>query len=326
MKVVSALCKLVDARPVRTVQAVIDRSFFAEDRKDAGAINREFVDWLSQRPEPARPFFVFLNYLDAHSPYVLPPGAEHRFGLKPQSRSDLQVINDHWNSIDKLRLSPRVRALVRDSYDNCVAHLDVGLGSLFDELERHGVLDRTLVIVTSDHGEGLGEHGLFDHGESLYRTEVRVPLVIVPPAALRTRGVLRQPVSLRDLPATIVELAGQGTGSPFPGRTLSRLWTDPTIGKDSVAGELVVSELSAPNPHNPNQGRSPASRGPLVAIAEHDFVYIQNAGDGNEELYNERDDPDERINRARAAAFQPLLEQFHSRLAQWKGRLREAER
>ena len=68
------------------------------------------------------------------------------------------------------------------------------------------------MIVTSDHGEGLGEHGLFDHGESLYRTEIRVPLLIVPPAAPRTRGVVSQTVSLRDLPATIVELAGQGTG------------------------------------------------------------------------------------------------------------------
>ena len=288
----SALSRLVDAGPFRSLRAAIGRSFFPrEQRKDAGAINRAFVGWLSQRPEPARPFFAFLNYLDAHSPYVLPPGAAHRFGLKPESRDDFQVLNDHWDSIDKLRLPPRYRAFARDSYDNCIAHLDEGLGKLLDELAGRGVLDRTLVIVTSDHGEGLGEHDLFDHGESLYRTEIRVPLLIVPPAALRTRGVVSQTVSLRDLPATIVELAGQGTGSPFPGRSLSRLWADPTPGGDSVAGDSVVSELSAPNPLNPNQGRSPAHRGPLVAIAERDLVYIQNAGDGTEELYNERDDP-----------------------------------
>ena len=94
------------------------------------------------------------------------------------------------------------------------------------------------MIVTSDHGEGLGEHGLYDHGESLYRTEIRVPLVIVPPAAQRIRGVVGQTVSLRDLPATIVELAGQGIGSPFPGRSLSRLWADPNPGGDSVARGL----------------------------------------------------------------------------------------
>ena len=316
----SALSRLVDADPFRSLRAAIARSFFPrERRKDAGAINRAFVGWLSQRPEPARPFFAFLNYLDAHSPYVLPPGAAHRFGLEPESQDDFQVLNDHWDSIDKLRLPPRYRAFARDSYDNCIAHLDEGLGKLLDELAGRGVLDRTLVIVTSDHGEGLGEHDLFDHGESLYRTEIRVPLLIIPPAALRTRGVVSQTVSLRDLPATIVELAGQGTGSPFPGRSLSRLWADPTTGGDSVAGDSVVSELSAPNPINPNQGRSPAYRGPLVAIAERDLVYIQNAGDGTEELYNERDDPRELINRARAAASQPVLEHFRAVSASGRG-------
>ena len=323
----SALGGLVDAGPFRSLRSAIARSFFPrEQRKDAGAIHRAFVDWLSQRPEPARPFFVFLNYMDAHSPYVLPPGAAHRFGLRPESRDEFQVLNDHWDSIDKRRLPLRYRALARDSYDNCIAHLDEGLGKLLDELAGRGVLDRTFVIIASDHGEGLGEHDLFDHGESLYRTEIRVPLLIVPPAALRTRRVIGQPVSLRDLAATIVELAGQGTRSPFPGRSLSRLWADPTPGVDSVAGDPVVSELSAPNPINPNQGRSPAHRGPLVAIAERDLVYIRNAGDGTEELYDERDDPRELINRARAAASQPVLEHFRALLGQWKGRLREADR
>ena len=50
------------------------------------------------------------------------------------------------------------------------------------------MFDQTLIIVTSDHGEGLGEHNLFDHGESLYRTEIRVPLVIVPPSGLKSAG------------------------------------------------------------------------------------------------------------------------------------------
>ena len=59
--------------------------------------------------------------------------------------------------------------------------------------QRRGVLDQTLIIVTSDHGEGLGEHGLFDHGESLYRTEIRVPLLIVPPRVCNRRRSLTRP-------------------------------------------------------------------------------------------------------------------------------------
>ena len=93
----------------------------------------------------------------------------------------LKVL-DGWTDVNKHELSQHFRTLARDAYDNCLAYLDDQLGELFEALQRRGELDRTLVIVTSDHGEGLGEHDLFDHGESLYRTEINVPLLIVAPA------------------------------------------------------------------------------------------------------------------------------------------------
>src|SRR5262249_48372560 len=62
----------------------------AHDRKDAGSINREFLGWLSRRERSGRPFFAFLNYYDAHSLYLLPPGAVYRFGLKPRTQADFQ--------------------------------------------------------------------------------------------------------------------------------------------------------------------------------------------------------------------------------------------
>jgi arylsulfatase A-like enzyme len=284
----------------------------AHDRKNAGLINREFLDWLSQRPGPGRPFFAFLNYFDAHSLYLLPPGAEYRFGRKPRTQADYQLF-EHWREIDKSRMPPYYRSLMRDCYDNCLAYLDERLGELLDELQRRGVLDRTLVVLTSDHGEGLGEHDLFDHGESLYRTEVRVPLVIIPPAGIPPR-VVTEPVSLRDLPATIVDQVGLASGSPFPGRSLARLWQGLSPDPDSVGLEGVISELGSANPDKPNQGRSPAARGPMVSLAEGEFVYIRHEGDGDEELFNERDDPRELINRARNDDLQPVLRRFRDRL------------
>ena len=224
-----------------------------------------------------------------------------------------------WISLDKQRLPQSYRALARDCYDNCLAYLDEQLGKLFDELQRRGVLDRTLVIVTSDHGEGLGEHGLFDHGESLYRTEVRVPLLIVLPSRSQYQGVVTETVSLRDVPATIVDLAGQGTGSPFLGRSLSGLWRGSAPGADSGTIEGAFSELASPNPTNPNQGRSPAYRGPMISLAEGDFVYIRNEGDGTEELFDERADPRELTNRARSDAMRLVLQRFRERLARIKG-------
>ena len=216
--------------------------------------------------------------------------------------------------------------LARDSYDNCLAYLDEQLGHLFDELQRRGVLDRTLVVITSDHGEGLGEHDLFDHGESLYSTEIRVPLLILPPSGGSSGAVVQETVSLRDLPATIVDLVGLGKEAPFPGRSLASLWRDSSPGIVSERGDVVISELREPNPLKPNQGRSPATNGPLISLAEGDFVYIRNERDGTEELFNERDDPRELTNRVRVDVLKPVLERFRKRLAEIKSNAAEVAR
>ena len=180
-----------DAGPLRPLQDVLLGWVLARDRISARAINQKFVDWLARRREPGRPFFAFLNYFDAHSPYVPPTIAGHRFGLRPRTVVDAKVL-DGWRDVKKLELPLYLRTLARDAYDNCLAYLDDQLGELFEELQRRGELDRTLVIVTSDHGEGLGEHDLFDHGESLYRTEIGVPLLIVAPARSRSQGVVKR--------------------------------------------------------------------------------------------------------------------------------------
>ncbi len=286
------------------------------DRKGAGDVNREFLEWLSRRREPRRPFFAFLNYADAHAPYVLPAGAEYRFGEVPETQADFLFLLDGWSRVDKRHISQRARALVRDSYDNCLAYVDECLGQLIGELQRRGILDKTFIIVAADHGEGLGEHELFDHGESLYRTEVRVPLLLVPPGGRgQFRAIVDDFVSLRDLPATIVDVVRPGTRSPFPGRPLTWSFSE-LSGKPSgpAADSMVLSELTSPNPTDPNQGRSPAYRGPLISLAEGDFVYVRNEGDGSEELFNERDDPYELSNRARAEAMLPVLRRFRDRL------------
>ena len=79
------------------------------------------------------------------------------------------------------------------------------------------------MIITSDHGESFGDHGFFGHGNSLYLDEIAVPLVILSPDAPAGR-VVAEPVSLRDLPATVVDLLGLSAGSPFPGHSLAAYW------------------------------------------------------------------------------------------------------
>ncbi len=302
----------VNAGPFRPWLESTMRWLLDTGRKNADSINRAFLNWLSHRREPRRPFFAFLNYFDAHSPYLPPAGTAFRFGLEPRTDADFILLNELWTTVDKIRLAPHYRLLARDSYDNCLAYLDERLGELFDALQRSGVLDRTLVVVVADHGEELGEHALFDHGESLYRPEIRVPLLVVLPAGTQVSGVVKECVSLRDLPATIVDLLSLADSSPFPGRSLAKLWR-PHVREDTPA-DGAISELSGPNPSLPSQGRSPAARGPLTSVAEGEFVYIRNEGDGTEELFHERDDPLELRNRARDETMEPVLKQLRQHL------------
>jgi arylsulfatase A-like enzyme len=267
---------------------------------------------LSRRREPARPFFAFVIYDDAHSDDTLPEGAPYRFGRPPTSEADARAPAA-WSTLDKLHLPPYYKTPARDCYDNCLAYLDERLGEVFDELARRGFLDRTLVVITSDHGEGLGGHDRFFHGKTLYRPEIRVPLLILLPGLDRP-VIASETISLRDLPATIVDLTGQGAGSPFPGRSLARLWRDPRPEGPPPDGGGAISEPASPNPYDPNQGRSPAHRGALASLAEGDYVYIRNEGDGSEELFNERQDPNESDNRARFEAMQGVKERLRARL------------
>jgi arylsulfatase A-like enzyme len=299
--------------PLQSAPEFIERWFYDGQRKDAASINRAFLDWHARRPEKARPFFVFLNYLDAHWPYKVPDGERHRFGHKPASREEIRIMNYAWDLMDKLTLPKYYVTIARDAYDSCIAYLDEQLGVLFDELQRRDLLDDTIVVITSDHGEGLGEHDLFDHGESLFKTEIEVPLLILLPRQGRTARVVSRVVSLRDLPATVVDLVGQGSGSPFPGHSLADQWQDSS--KRPEAPSEVISELFVPNPRKTNPGRSPAERGPLIAVAEGDFVYIRNQGHGSEELFNEREDPREISNRAGLPAMKPLLDRFRKQVA-----------
>ena len=86
-------------------QPHVQRSWrsLVDDRKRAAAVNRELLDWLSRRTQPERPFFAFLNYSDAHTPYELPPGRLHRFGVARPDERQRELIS-HWADLDKERL------------------------------------------------------------------------------------------------------------------------------------------------------------------------------------------------------------------------------
>lgn len=150
---------------------VVFRANFFESKwirlqsRSASEINIDFLAWLRHHPSE-RPFLAYLNYFDAHERYIPPFEYAGRFGIRPQPPRDYDFLFDYnrpgWRSI-----ANRDIALARDCYDDCIAFLDEQLGWLLDELSGQGLLDNTLVIITSDHGESFGDHGLYLHGTSL---------------------------------------------------------------------------------------------------------------------------------------------------------------
>jgi arylsulfatase A-like enzyme len=280
-------------------------------RKDAARINQDFLEWHTEGD--GRPFFAFLNYFDPHSPYLLPRGERRRLGTREPGDEERTFLQT-WDDRPRPNASLEQIQLVRDAYDECIAYLDEQLGQLFDELERRGALANTLVIITSDHGEELGEHGLFGHGKSLYGQETHVPLVIVPPSGNSSesmRGiVIPEPVSLRDLPATVLDFLDTGDSSPFPGTSLvpyknRRSPTSPA--RTSPAFSEVALRLTV----SPNLARPPAWRGPMHSVAAGDRSYIRNA-DGKEELHDLRTDPPQQHNLAGLPGERPTLESLRA--------------
>jgi arylsulfatase A-like enzyme len=279
--------------------------------RDASEINRAFLDWLDRARGKGRPFFAFINYLDAHEPFVAPPAETGQFGLHPASSRDFRMLLNYWD-LNKLKLAGRDVDLARDTYDNCIAALDRQVGALLGELDRRGVLGDTVVIITSDHGEEFGEHGVFNHGFSVYRQAVHVPLLIIAPTAPAGLRVTA-PVSLRDLPATIVDLAAAGANSPFPGRSLAEHWKRDSAAVDPLTTP-AYSEVDIPFTIGPERGHGPPQRGFTVSLAAGHLHYLLDVN-GNEELYDLSADSEELRNIRIDPRQEAELDRFRSSLA-----------
>ncbi len=277
-------------------------------RKTAAMVNREFLDWLDHKDR--KPFFAFLNYFDAHDPYLPPQRPTHPLGAVPKSRRESLMLRD-WQKLNKKTLDPSSVSLARDSYDECITSLDRDLGTLFDELQRRKVLDQTLLILTADHGEQFGEHGDFGHGMSLYEPEVHVPLLVIFPGRIPGGRVVPEAVSLRDIPATVVDLIGGQDESPFPGRSLTRTWNGSPPEEPQVVN-APLSELDAPI-------EKPAGATPLPgrsqAILAGSTVYIRHES-APEELYDLDLDPSESRNLSGSASIAAVLAQCRRILSQ----------
>lgn len=248
------------------------------DEMDANVVQTRFRRWAAQRSD--RPWFGFLNFFDAHKPYFLPVTGHPDFG---GSRTE------------------------KDRYDIAIWSIDREIGALLRDLESKGILEHTLVIITADHGEHFGEHGLHGHAQSLYLPLLHVPLMVLGPGV--PRGVrVPTPVSLEDVAATVQELIS--LPSPrFPGQSFTACWRLPACGR-TTPDTVTAAVQSSPEPHS----RGPSAKGPLVAVFVDRWHYIRDV-EGGEELYDLSRDPAERHNLAADSATSEVMARLRSSAA-----------
>ncbi|MBK8005228.1 MAG: sulfatase-like hydrolase/transferase [Gemmatimonadetes bacterium] len=278
-------------------------------RKEAPSVSDGFLAWLDRRPRN-RPYFAFLNYFDAHNPYIPPPA--FRAGL-PDGLPSMELETMAPGDLP----GEAVLDDLRTRYERTIQGLDHELGRLFDSLAARGALDSTIVVLTSDHGEQFGEHRRLVHGNSLYLPVLHVPLIVVQPGRVPAGRVVTSPVALYDLPATLMELAGIPR-APFPGSSLVPLW-------DGRAPDRAETILASVNYSPLLRKVNPVSRGDITAVEQDGHRLIRQRED--EELYATREDPGELTNLAPAnpgGRLTRMRTALDSALARWTKPVRGA--
>jgi arylsulfatase A-like enzyme len=199
--------------------------------------------FIGAAADAERPFFLFVNFNTSHMPYA-PDGDAlaklHPGDIEPGRLDRLTKVTGLWRYIaGREQFDARDFEILRQLYEAEVHTTDALVGQLVAVLETAGVLDETLVVVTSDHGENIGEHGLVDHMLSMYETTTRIPLILRYPARIDPGRTDNDLASLVDVAPTVLDACG------LPADALASAGTsllDPTRSP----AEFVIAENDRP--------------------------------------------------------------------------------
>ncbi len=237
-------------------------------------LTRLAVDWIAANAQTD--WFLWVHYFDPHGPYEPPPPwmpagagtrmAKESFDPAPHGRRALDF-------------SPEDLARIGDLYGGEVRWVDAGVGAIVQRLKDLSQFEDTLIVLTSDHGDELMEHGGLGHGHTLYEELLHVPLLIKPAGPSSGRSVANR-VALDSLVPTVLELLEVPfRPDEFSGRSLVPLWT-------GAGGEGLDHPSFATAIHNTPDGG-------CRSVIFRDFKYVKSLRSGREELYDLESDPGE---------------------------------
>jgi arylsulfatase A-like enzyme len=280
-------------------------------------LNRAVIPELDRLLDEGSPFFVLLRHMEPHAPYLPPEPYERMFyhGDECDPNNDSMKLVFSFKPFRDFFASwmpPGItdKDYVIAQYDGAIAYMDACIQTILTYLEAQGVLDDTIVVFNSDHGETLYAKNecWFDH-HGLYDSNLHVPLIIRYPARMPAGARISGYNQLKDLVPTLLELAGIESDIPFDGKSLMGMVRGEVVSHES---ELYLTECTWMRKHG---WRTPEWK--LIRALEPDFHFKPPV-----ELYNLNRDPDEDHNLAEA---QPeVVDALTRRMEEWIA-LRERE-
>jgi arylsulfatase A-like enzyme len=253
-------------------------------------LNKVAIPELDRLAEGDQPFFLFLRHMDPHAPYLPPAPYERMFyhgnESDPENKSmDPVMAFKPFRDFFATWMPPGIsdKDYVIAQYDGAIAYMDACIQTIFEALQKHGILDNTIIALNGDHGETLYDHECwFDH-HGLYDPTLHVPLIVrypgKVPAGRRVGGYSLH----KDLVPTLLELAGIEVETAFDGKSLLPMISGEVA---SQPGEFYITECTWMRKHG---WRTPQWK--LILALEPDFHFKPAV-----ELYNLIEDPLENNN------------------------------
>lgn len=271
--------------------------------RTADEINRKVFALLDKVDSKNERFFLFINYLDAHRPYMPPtpydklfPGKDETFRPWKFAALKKQVM-----SLER-KITDKERRHIVSQYDGGIAYMDFHIGALIARLKESGLYENSLFIVTSDHGEAFGEKNFMTHGSSVYQNQVYVPLVIRYPGGSR-KGVIDTVTSGVDIMPTVLDTLGYEIPEYLQGISLMKV--------EQEGDRSVISESFSNRKHIETHRRFYRIE---RAVFSGTMKFISSTS-GKRELYDLSIDPEEKRNIYRKDAA--VAVDLEARLNQW---------